>query len=208
MRTRVAWKAALFAVTWSLLPSAGCDLLCDTDCVCEDTDTDVDDTGQQYKAFLYVLIRDLEESRPNEYGTNGVEIDGVELIHAGTSNYADVVEYISFGSGETDFTDQNQVLGMPEGTCENSDGNFVSLGGSGGTGGNLIVSFETPSGDPQEIATGDQVVVHECGDTVEEYSVFIGVETSPTAPYWQICGQSMIGVASCTVPELPMVPED
>ncbi|MBW1880948.1 MAG: hypothetical protein JRJ84_21545 [Deltaproteobacteria bacterium] len=207
MKTRIVWIVVAMAMS-NLLPATGCELseCMEGDCS-EGPDTENPDTGQHVQHFRYVLIRDLEDSESDSYGTNGVEIDGVELRHGGSANFADHVEFISFGSGETDFQDQNQVLGTPEGTCETEDGNFVSLGGTGGTGGYLVVSFETASGDPQAIMNGDQVVVHECGDTIEFYNVFIGLEVDITGPHWHPCGQTMSGVATCTVIGLPEIPD-
>lgn len=173
-------------------------------------DVVVDYGTHEYLIFYYVLVRDLEDSEPSDYGTNGVEIDGIALIHDGTVNYADQVEAIGFGSGETNYTDQNQVLGVPEGgtdgICETGDAHFVSLGGSGGTGGYVIVSFFTDGGDAQEIVDGDLVRVFECGDTVENYDAFIGVGTSISDPNWHSCGDMMSGVAECTVSGLPEIP--
>lgn len=172
-------------------------------------DVSVDINTDEFLDYYYVLVRDGEDSLPNEYGTNGVDIDGIALIHEGTFNYADRVEAIGFGTGETEFTDQNQVLGEPEGgasgICEITDAHFVSLGGSGGTGGYVIVSFSTDSGDLQEIVDGDLVRVFECGETVETYDTFIGIGTSISDPNWHSCGGSMTGVQECTVSGLPQI---
>lgn len=172
---------------------------------CELIEASEADAGPS-QSYYYVLISDQEESAANAYGTNGCEIDGVELISGAASNYADAVEFISFGEGDTSFQDASQVLGFPEGTCDNADGNFISMGGNGGPGGHLIVSFHTAAAEVQEIVNGDRVRVHECGDTVELYNTYIGVSASIADPNWHLCGQNMSGVAECTVSDLPQVP--
>jgi hypothetical protein len=177
--------------------TTGCELI-------EATDAD----AGSFQSYYYVLISDLEESEANQYGTNGCEIDGVELTVGGVTNYADVVDFISFGEGDTSFQDGSQVLGMPEGTCEVEDGNFVSLGGSGGVGGHVIVSFLTSEDELQEIVNGATVRVHECGDAPESYNTYVGVGTSVTDPHWHPCGAQMSGVAECIVTDLPPIPLD
>ena len=179
-----------------------------------DTDPDAStDMGGDFEVdesehYYYVLVRDLEDSAPNDWGTNGSEIDAIALIHDGSSNFADRVDESGFGTGETSYTDVNQILGPPQGgdagVCETDDPHFVSLGGTGGTGGYVIVSFyeNGVAGDRQEIVADDVIRVYECGDDVERYEASIGIGTSVTDPGWIICGASMSGVAECVVPQL------
>ncbi len=218
MRVRIEWMAVVAVALFGLVLTTGCELSesCDpaTDDNCEVSDAgdtaSVPDTSSGFQSYYYVLVRDLEDSEPNSYGTNGSEIDGIALLHGGSANYADRVEAFGTGTGETNFTDQNQVLGAPEGgdagVCETSQGHFVSLGGTGGVGGYVIVSFTTSVGDLQEIVNGDTVRVYECGDTIENYNAFVGVGTSVSDPNWHPCGGTMTGVAECTVSSLPQVP--
>ncbi len=154
--------------------------------------------------YYYVRIDDLEESGTNSFGTSGAEIDGVALLHGGTANYADHVDEINFGAGETNFTDASQVLGAPEGgengLIDTQNPHFVSLGGMGGTGGYVVVSFWSESeGGLQEIHVGDTIRVYECGDLPELYQVSIGTGPSAENAQWVPCGSSMSGVAECTV---------
>lgn len=219
MRVRIEWMAVVAVALFGLVLTTGCELSesCDpaTDPNCEVADAGTDGTttpdgSSQYQSYYYVLVRDLEDSEPNSYGTNGSEIDGIALFHGGSANYADYVNAIGFGTGETDYTDQNQVLGAPEGgddrICDTDNPHFVSLGGTGGTGGYVIVSFFTSVGDLQEIVNGDTVRIYECGDTVEEYNAFVGVGTSVSDPNWHPCGGRMSGIGECTVSSLPQVP--
>jgi len=166
---------------------------------------DTGDTGAPARGdYYYVWVEDLEDSSPNNpYGTDGCDIDAIELIHNGTSNYADSVEYISFGAGETDYMDANQVLGVPSGSCETSVGNFISMGGTSGVGGHVIVSFTRASGDLQAIGNGDQIRVHECGDSYETYATYVGTNADINDPDWHLCGSAMSGPSICTVNGLP-----
>ena len=154
------------------------------------------------QAYYYVMVLDLEDSEPNSFGTNGSEIDGIALIQGDETHYAARVEAIGFGTGETNYTDQNQVLGAPEGgdegICTTATGHFVSLAGTGGSGGYVIVSFGSGANLIQ-ITNGNRIRVYECGDSVELYEAFVGVATSVTDPNWHICGQNMDGVAECEV---------
>jgi len=196
--------------------SESCDPDMDPDCVDADPDTRTPDTDtdsqgtDQYQSYYYVLVLDQEESGSNEYGTNGVEIDGVALLHGGSSNYADTVEEIGFGSGETDFTDSNQVLGTPESSCDTEDGTFVSLGGSGGqTGGYVIVSFvDSTAGGPQAIVEGDGIQVFGCTGAFEKYSVFVGVDPHRDDPHWHLCGENLSGISQCQASNLPQIPKE
>jgi hypothetical protein len=193
-----------------------CDPFTDPDCVNPDPDTSGSDTDtdtdppDQFQSYFYVLVLDEEESGSNAFGTNGSEIDGVALVHGGTSNYADTVEAVGFGSGETDFRDQNQVLGLPEGSCDTEDGTFVSLGGSAGqTGGYLIVSFvNSATGDPQEIVEEDGIHVFGCSDSIEKYSVFVGVNPVRDDPHWHLCGEYLSGISECLLANLPEIPHE
>ncbi len=177
----------------------------------DDTGTDVTGTADVVEtsqdassglSYYYVMVRDLEESEVNSYGTNGSEIDGIALIQGDTTTYAGRVEAIGFGTGDTNFIDQNQVLGAPEGgeegLCETNSGHFVSLGGTGGTGGYVVVSFLS-GGELIQITNGNRIRVYECGATIELYEAYVGVATSVTDPNWHFCGQNMNGVAECEV---------
>lgn len=216
---RRSWtRTALVAIVLAL--TAGCDLFedCDpeTDPDCVETDSGPDtqnpDTQDpdQYQHYYYVLVLDQEESGSSAYGTNGAEIDGVALWHGGSSTYADTVEAIGFGSGETSFQDESAVLGVPEGSCDTEEGTFVSLGGTGGqTGGFLVVSFvDSATDDLQAIVEGDGIQVFGCEGSVEKYSVFVGVSPTRDDPHWVACGELMSGVSQCTIANLPLIPEE
>ena len=196
----------------------GCELSesCDpaTDDNCEVADTGTTDTGGNEdtgstQTYHYVMVEDLEDpgtSSPTH--TAGVDIFGVQLIEGGRTHNASQVHEVRFGTGDnSNATDANQVLGVPDDDCDPSADtpSYVSLGGDGGY---LIVSF----GSLEEIVEGDDIVVHECGRaqnpgaTDEHYDFFVGVATGASDPNWvTVCTRST-GVQTCRVPSLPQVP--
>lgn len=219
MRTKIIDIAALLSVG-VFLTITGCELepercspSVDPECVETETDTSEDsgtpdaDTSTEGQAYHYVFIADREDpdtSSPTH--TAGVDIFGVQLNKGGSLINASEVHTCNFGSGDNAHaTNCESALGTPVGNCSTSGtADYVALGGAGGE---LVVSF----GALEEIETGDQITVHECGReqnsgaTDEEYDAFIGVSVDPNASTWVECLRGASGEGSCTVGSLPFV---
>jgi hypothetical protein len=149
----------------------------------EDTAVDAEqDAGQEdvdagAPSMQYVLIEDLSS---NTQGDNpGADIDAIALSKNGVEYPATSIEDYNIAMGSVS-VDPNQALGAPDSACEAQ--NFVALGGSGGY---LVVSFDTVEEDI-EIESGDEIIVYELGATV-----------CPNRPSWMDDPVS-VGISSST----------
>jgi hypothetical protein len=159
--------------------------------------------------YQYVRIVDLGDADGSVEGTPGVDIDGIELVRGGEVYFATRYEELAFGADPVDGLAANAglAMGAPQGTCDPSSPDFVSLGGAGGA---LTVSF----GDRQAFGPGDTVRVHECGDdsaesdVTERYEITLAPAVDSPAEEWVVCLVSGSGVSECKVPELGEEPEE
>jgi hypothetical protein len=199
--------------------SESCDPNTDPNCVVDGgtdagADTTVDtstDEGGGFQTYHYVLIQDLENpntSSPTH--TAGVDIDAVGLTKNGAAEiYAAQVHECNFGPGDNAHaTNCNLALGAPQNGCSpTGTPDYVSLGGDGGY---IIVSFTNLA----EIDTGNTLRVYECGSqqnpgaTAEHFDASVGVATTLNDPHWVACITNGTGIAECTVPNLPQVPNN
>lgn len=216
-------KSKLFKLSWifAIFLVAGCEVDSGddadggTDAGGTGTDTGgtgTDTAGPTLADYKFILIEDLSATAGED---PGADIDAVVLIKDGVSSYAEAPEEYSLADDSVPLRrNEFDAIGAPDaytdypaatGACQ-VDGNFVSLGG---TGGYLILEME------EAIETGDTLQVVEIGSctfdggTARAEEIRVSVSTSSDyTGNWVVVGSGESDpspIITFTVPTLPDV---
>ena len=120
------------------------------------TETETE-TGTTPTGYSFVMVEDTRNNPSGDYP--GADLDAISVTTGGVEHFATAVEDSEINAAGNSAIDTNNVLGAPEGKCENFTGDtFVSLGGAGNY---IIVGFN----DDTETVTFDS------GDTIHVYEI-------------------------------------